>query len=123
MATVVPAAPDDGKLDPQIPTGPTVDVDDTTNEVSTSTATPDLEVGPPPPAIVRIPSSASAPLRTRKELLFNLAPRRYHKWKSPLLILTFYVIGLGMSIGHCAFYASLNHSVVGGPHQQSTNIR
>lgn len=131
MATVVSAAPDDDEPDPQIrqniPTGPTDekhDVNDTTNEVSASTATPDLEAGLPRPAKVRTPSNAIASLRTRrKELLFNLGPRRYHKWKSPLLMLVFYLCGLGMSIGHCAFYASLNNSIVGGPRQQGTNLR
>jgi hypothetical protein len=131
MATIVPAAPDDGEPDPQIrlniPIGPTDEkhvVDDTTNEVFTSTATPDLEGGPTPPAKVRIPSNTNATLRTRrKELLFNLGPRQYHKWKSPLLMLVFYLCGLGMSIGHCAFYASLDNSIVGSPYQQGTNLR
>ncbi len=129
MATIVSATNDDGEPDPQIrlniptePAGEKHDVKDTTIEVSISTALPDPEVALLRPAKLRIPSNGSATTR-RKEILFNLGPRQYHKWKSPLLMLVFYLCGLGMSIGHCAFYASLNNSVVGSPHQQGTNLR
>jgi len=50
-------------------------------------------------------------------------PREYHKWKSPLLMFTFYLIGLGISIGHCAFYPSLKDKIVGSSRKQESNIR
>ena len=49
--------------------------------------------------------------------------RRYHKWKSPLLMSTFFVLGLGISIAHCVFYASLNGTIVGSSRQQERNLR
>lgn len=130
--TIVQTATDDGTPGPEIrldvPTEPIDeqrDVGDTTNQVSTTFALPDVEARLRPPGTVRIPSNASSDSsrRLRKDLLFNLGPRQYHKWKSPLLMLVFYICGLGMSFGHCTFYAGLNNSIVGGPHQQGINLR
>jgi thiol:disulfide interchange protein len=50
-------------------------------------------------------------------------PRKYHKWKSPLLISMFFVLGLGLSITHCALYAALNGTIVGSSWQQENNLR
>jgi hypothetical protein len=50
-------------------------------------------------------------------------PHRIHRWKSPLVMLTFFVIGLGMSIGHCIFYSSLDGIIVGDSYNQERNIR
>jgi thiol:disulfide interchange protein len=50
-------------------------------------------------------------------------PRRVRQWKSPLVMLTFFVIGLGMSIGHCVFYSNLDGIIVGDSHNQERNIR
>ena len=117
--------PNDPEIRLDVPTEP-IDEQrdgDTTNQVSF--ALPEVEARLGPPGTVRIPSNASSDSsrRLRKDLLFNLAPRQYHKWKSPLLMLVFYICGLAMSIGHCTFYARLNNSIVGGPHQQGTNLR
>jgi thiol:disulfide interchange protein len=50
-------------------------------------------------------------------------PRQVRQWKSPLVMLTFFVIGLGMSIGHCVFYPSLDGIIVGDSYNQERNIR
>jgi hypothetical protein len=50
-------------------------------------------------------------------------PRRYHKWKSPLLTIAFFILGLGISIGHCVFYSLLNNTIVPSPVQQENNLR
>jgi hypothetical protein len=50
-------------------------------------------------------------------------PRKIRKWKSPLLMLGFFIGGLSFSVAHCAFYPSLNGKVVGDPRMQEENIR
>jgi hypothetical protein len=50
-------------------------------------------------------------------------PRRVHRWKSQLLMLTSFFAGLGMSIGHCVFYAKLNGVMVGKSYTQERNLR
>jgi hypothetical protein len=71
---------------------------------------------------VCLPSNASSEgsRRVRHEMWTS---RRYHKWKSPLLMFTFFVLGLGISIAHCAFYPALNATIVGSPRQQEKNLR
>lgn len=50
-------------------------------------------------------------------------PRRIHRWKSPILMLTFFLTGLGMSAAHCGFYSGLNGNIVGDSYDQERNIR
>lgn len=50
-------------------------------------------------------------------------PRVYHHWKSPLLMVVFCVIGLALSIAHCAVYRSLDGRVVGSSYDQEQNLR
>lgn len=68
-------------------------------------------------------ASSDTSRRARNEVLSNLSPRQYHKWKSPLLMLAFYICGLGLSIAHCTFYSKLNNSIVGSSSQQRSNPR
>ncbi|KAK4098471.1 hypothetical protein N658DRAFT_431977 [Parathielavia hyrcaniae] len=49
--------------------------------------------------------------------------RQFRNWESPLLIVLFFVLGLGLSLGHSAFYASLDGTEVGSPEQQENNLR
>jgi hypothetical protein len=49
--------------------------------------------------------------------------RRYHHWKTPLLMSISFAVGIGFSIAHCTFYKALNGKLVGGPRQQENNIR
>jgi hypothetical protein len=51
------------------------------------------------------------------------SPRRIHKWKSPLLMIIFFLIGLGVSVAHCAFYPSLKDMRVGSPDSQEEKLR
>ncbi|KAF2177452.1 hypothetical protein K469DRAFT_755105 [Zopfia rhizophila CBS 207.26] len=48
--------------------------------------------------------------------------RRVHRWKSPLLMLMFFTIGLAMSIAHCIFYLKLRGTVVGDFSSQEEKI-
>ena len=50
-------------------------------------------------------------------------PRQYSKWESPVLMGLFFVLGLGISMAHCGFYASLEGTIVGSPAQQENNLR
>lgn len=50
-------------------------------------------------------------------------PRQIRQWKSPILMLIFYIIGLAMSIGHCIFYPLLDGVIVGDSSDQERNIR
>lgn len=49
--------------------------------------------------------------------------RHIHRWKSPLLMVVFFVIGLAMSLAHCIFYPSLSGRVVGNSDAQEEKIR
>jgi hypothetical protein len=49
--------------------------------------------------------------------------RRFHQWKSPLLMLIFFVIGLNMGFAHCTFYASRSGHIVGSSSDQERVIR
>jgi hypothetical protein len=45
------------------------------------------------------------------------------KWKSPLLMFTFFLVGVGMSIGHIIAYTRLDSEVVGDAEEQEVNFR
>ncbi|ROV98334.1 hypothetical protein VMCG_07140 [Cytospora schulzeri] len=43
--------------------------------------------------------------------------------KSPMFMVVFFVIGLSLSIAHCAFYRGLDGKIVGSPYSQEQNLR
>lgn len=47
----------------------------------------------------------------------------HHNWKSPILMVIFLLIGVGLSVGHCVFYPSLNGQLVGGSSRQEEKLR
>jgi hypothetical protein len=49
--------------------------------------------------------------------------RHIHRWRSPLLMVLFFVLGAAVSIAHCMFYPLLNGKVVGNSNQQEEKIR
>lgn len=49
--------------------------------------------------------------------------RQIPPWKSPLLMILFFIIGLAMSLGHCIFYPKLSGKIVGDSSDQEGNIR
>jgi hypothetical protein len=55
--------------------------------------------------------------------LEGLKPHRIRHWKSPLVMLIFYAIGVGMSIAHCVFYPGLDGKIVADAYNQERNIR
>lgn len=50
-------------------------------------------------------------------------PRRIRYWKSPLVMLIFYAVGVALSISHCVFYPKLNGTIVFDTYSQERNIR
>lgn len=80
-------------------------------------ALPDLQPGAGPSK-----TSREFPLLLpEQERLFT--KRHIHRWKSPLLMLSFFVIGLAMSIAHCIFYPALKTKIVGGSSSQEEKLR
>jgi thiol:disulfide interchange protein len=49
--------------------------------------------------------------------------RRIHRWKSPLMMVVFFLVGLAMSLAHCIFYPSLQGKIVGNSDAQEEKIR
>jgi hypothetical protein len=49
--------------------------------------------------------------------------RRVRQWKSPLVMIVFFIIGMAMSVGHCIFYPRLDGVIVGSSNNQEKNIR
>ena len=90
--------------------------------VTTTQLQPDLELegGPKDVSAQRNESRVQTRSGSQTDLW---KPRRVHQWKSPLLMLTFFVIGLCMSIGHCTFYPMLDGVIVGDSQNQERNIR
>ena len=64
------------------------------------------------------------PSRSKTSRRVNVfRPRQYHRWKSPLLMALYLLIGMVMSIGHCIFYSQLNGDIVGDQSDQENKIR
>ncbi|ORY04871.1 hypothetical protein BCR34DRAFT_491266 [Clohesyomyces aquaticus] len=49
--------------------------------------------------------------------------RTIHRWKAPLLMVIFFIIGFAMSLAHCIFYPMLTGVIVGNPDSQEGKIR
>jgi hypothetical protein len=49
-------------------------------------------------------------------------PRR-SRWKAPLWMSVFFLLGVGLSITHCLFYYGLNGTVVGSAYNQESTLR
>ncbi|OCK93566.1 uncharacterized protein K441DRAFT_564791 [Cenococcum geophilum 1.58] len=80
-------------------------------------ASPDLQPGAGPSE-----TSREFPLLSPKqERLFT--KRHIHRWKSPLLMSSFFVIGLAMSLAHCIFYPALKKKIVGDSSSQEEKLR
>lgn len=47
----------------------------------------------------------------------------HQSWKSPILMIVFLLIGVGLSVGHCVFYPSLNGQLVGNSSRQEEKLR
>lgn len=62
-----------------------------------------------------------SPILDQPQRLFTA--RRIHRWKSPALMLTFFVVGLTMSLAHCMFYLKLRGKVVGDSDSQEEKLR
>ncbi|KAJ4301769.1 hypothetical protein N0V90_003863 [Kalmusia sp. IMI 367209] len=74
------------------------------------------------PDVVVIPVQGE-PLPLGIPLQQGWEQRRIHRWKSPVLMVAFFLIGLAMSLAHCIFYPSLNGKIVGDPDIQEEKIR
>jgi hypothetical protein len=82
-----------------------------------------------PPSVLPLSSTVSSP--AIRPLEFGdgsqIAPRwtkrRIHKWKSPLLMSIFFILGVAVSLAHCVFYPKLSGKIVGDSSQQEEKIR
>jgi hypothetical protein len=89
----------------------------------------DVEITPlPPPAHLGTPQVASpaiTPLAERRgsRIIQGWTKRHVHRWRSPLLMVLFFLLGLSVSIAHCVFYPKLRGKVVGDSNQQEEKIR
>ncbi|KAH8652840.1 hypothetical protein BGZ61DRAFT_541812 [Ilyonectria robusta] len=62
----------------------------------------------PPPSERPASSRGTGSSQTSRRFAIALwKPRTYHRWKSPALVVVFFLIGFGMSLCHCVFYPSL----------------
>jgi hypothetical protein len=71
------------------------------------------------------PSPAIRPIAERRDsrVFPGWKGRRIHTWKSPLLMVVFFLVGLAMSVAHCVFYPKLKGQIVGKADQQEEKIR
>lgn len=77
----------------------------------------------PVPAHKRSPAIAPLPERRGSRIVRGWSKRRVHRWRSPVLMVCFYLLGLSMSIAHCVFYPKLRGRVVGNSDNQEEKIR
>jgi hypothetical protein len=61
--------------------------------------------------------------RHGSQIIPSSSKRQIHKWRSPLLMVVFYLLGLSLSVAHCIFYPKLKGRIVGDPGQQEEKIR
>ncbi|KAK7192632.1 hypothetical protein PSPO01_01340 [Paraphaeosphaeria sporulosa] len=80
---------------------------------STPAIAPDATDVPAEGAVFQLP----APLQQ------GWPERRIHRWKSPIMMVVFFLVGLAMSLAHCIFYPSLKGKVVGNSDAQEEKIR
>jgi hypothetical protein len=62
----------------------------------------------------------------RKESIFVAGDKTYHQgiyWRSPISMVTFFLLGVFMSVGHHLYYSSLVGQVVGNVNDQQTALR
>jgi hypothetical protein len=71
------------------------------------------------------PSPAIRPTAERNgsRVIPSSSKRRIHTWRSPLLMVVFYILGLSLSVAHCVFYPKLKGRIVGDSGQQEEKIR
>jgi hypothetical protein len=71
-------------------------------------------------------SVSQASVTSQRSSRFNIIiwkARELHVWNAPILMVFFFVVGLGMSLAHCIFYTSLNRQIVGNSNQQEEKLR
>lgn len=49
--------------------------------------------------------------------------RKIWRWKAPLSMMTFFIIGFALSLAHCIYYPKLSGMIVGNPDSQEAKIR
>jgi hypothetical protein len=82
--------------------------------------------GSPSPAIAP-PATGTPTEEPDLQLLAHLQQewekRRIHRWKSPLMMVVFFLVGLALSLAHCIFYPSLHGKIVGNSDAQEEKLR
>lgn len=86
---------------------------------ASNAASPNLQ-----PGLVTPATTANLPPLSPKLSQQRLFTKRYiHRWKSPLLMLGFFIIGVAMSLAHCIFYPKLKGRIVGNSDSQEEKLR
>lgn len=49
--------------------------------------------------------------------------RQIHRWRSPFLMVLFFMLGAAVSVAHCVLYSLLNGKIVGNSDQQEEKLR
>ena len=69
------------------------------------------------------PTITPLPERRGSRITQGWTKRRIHKWRAPLLMVIFFLLGFSMSVAHCVFYPKLHGKVVGNSSRQEEKIR
>ncbi|KAF2002416.1 hypothetical protein P154DRAFT_488382 [Amniculicola lignicola CBS 123094] len=96
--------------------------EDTVVNVATvgPSASPIILPDPPSPGFFARHASISSP---SQRFQIKWPKRHIHRWKSPMLMILFFIIGLAMSLAHCIFYPKLSGKVVGDSSSQEEKLR
>ncbi|CAH0053763.1 unnamed protein product [Clonostachys solani] len=97
-------------------------------EPGPGTPVPSFLLSPPlerSPSSRRSGSRESGPLlrRARRNTAIPWMPQLPKHLKSPLLMVVFFLVGFGLSLGHCIFYPQLSSRIVGDSNQQEERLR
>ncbi|KAK3315414.1 hypothetical protein B0H66DRAFT_593988 [Apodospora peruviana] len=115
------SADDDIAPAPGIPGTPDMSPSQTGPTVFPDPASPTLRR----PSFARLPfpKDARSESSTQQRWHEQWTRREYHHWKAPLLMVVFWLIGIGCSVAHCTFYSLLQGTIVPGPGAQENNLR
>lgn len=103
----------------------TIDIQGTSSsgESSRSTKPGVTHLAKPTPNLQLPPTSARRGSLQPPALIALWKSRSIKKWKAPVVMVSFLLLGLALSIAHCIVYSSLNGNIVGSSANQEENLR
>jgi hypothetical protein len=123
-STPLPSQPAGGETDAKTHLKTTMTTTASARSIGTPTTSPLLLPRDPVRCSgERSPGGLQLLRATTQYMASRWKPRQYRKWESPVLMVLFFVLGLGLSLAHCLFYSSLDGDIVGSPAQQENNLR